>query len=123
MSKYFKPEETKCHCSCGINNVNPLLLIMLDNMREAFGKPIILACACRCPKHNKEVGGKPDSAHISTTNEQCEAADIQCLDSYTRYELVGIAYRLGIKRMEVGKTWIHIDIDRNKPQRVMFLPD
>ncbi len=42
-SKYFSDYETQCHCGCGGNIINPLLLEKLDTMREMIGGPIYLA--------------------------------------------------------------------------------
>lgn len=65
MSKYFSEEETRCHCGCGQNHVNPLLLEKLDAMREMIGGPIYLSCAYRCPAHNAEIpGSAKNSQHV-----------------------------------------------------------
>ena len=64
LSKYFSEAETQCHCGCGKNLVNPLLLEKLDAMREMIGGPIYLSCAYRCPSHNAEVGGVSNSQHV-----------------------------------------------------------
>jgi uncharacterized protein YcbK (DUF882 family) len=72
MSKYFSEAETQCHCGCGQNHVSPLLLEKLDQMREMIGGPVELSCAYRCPSHNAEVGGVPNSQHVMGT-----AADVQ----------------------------------------------
>ena len=64
QSKYFSEAETQCHCGCGGNKVNPLLLEKLDELREMIGGPLELSCAYRCPEHNAEVGGEPNSQHL-----------------------------------------------------------
>jgi len=40
------------------------LLDVLDNIREAINAPITLLCADRCPSHNAEVSGMPNSQHV-----------------------------------------------------------
>lgn len=64
QSKYFCKGETECHCGCGGNKVNPLLLEMLDKLREMIGGPLELSCAYRCAAHNAEVGGVANSQHV-----------------------------------------------------------
>lgn len=64
MSKYFSVYETQCHCGCGQNHVNPILMEKLDALREAIGGPLELSCAYRCPSHNADVGGVPNSQHV-----------------------------------------------------------
>lgn len=75
-SKYFSDEELACHC-CGegADIVSDRLLELLDQLRENIGGPIEISCAYRCPGHNAEVGGVPDSQHVFGT-----AADIQTPD-------------------------------------------
>ena len=64
-SKYFSESETQCHCGCGGNDVNPLLLKKLDELREMVGGPLELSCAYRCEKHNAEIPGSvPNSQHV-----------------------------------------------------------
>ena len=64
MSKYFSVHETQCHCGCGQNHVNPILMEKLDALREAIGGPLELSCAYRCPSHNADVGGVPNSRPV-----------------------------------------------------------
>lgn len=45
---------------------------VLDPLREAYGKPIIVTSGYRCPKLNAIVGSKPSSQHVKG-----EAADIK----------------------------------------------
>ena len=47
----------------------------LEQLRVRLGKPVILSCGYRCPQHNQEVGGVPNSYHtqglaaeVRTTN-------------------------------------------------------
>jgi len=69
MSKYFSEEEMKCHCCGGLpeNGIDPKLYELLDMIRVAVLKPVIVNCAYRCPSHNAEVGGVPNSQHIDGT--------------------------------------------------------
>jgi len=48
-------------------------------------------------------------------------ADISCRDSQTRYELIKLAYKHGITRIGVAKTFIHIGLGTSKlPNNVMW---
>ena len=66
--------------------MNSRLLDVLDAMREAVGGPLSLSCAYRCPSHNAEVGGVPNSQHV----QGC-AADVLLPDGLTIDELAEIA--------------------------------
>lgn len=58
-----------------VSEVQPELLILLERVREAWAKPVIVNCAYRSPKHNAEVGGVPNSYHVKGL-----AADIRPQD-------------------------------------------
>lgn len=65
-SKYFKLEEFKCKCgNCEMpENCPPQSLIdILENIREHFGKAVIINSGYRCPSHNAKVGGAKSSRH------------------------------------------------------------
>lgn len=44
--------------------VRPQLLELLEKIRRAWNAPILVNCAYRSPKHNKEVGGVENSYHV-----------------------------------------------------------
>ena len=66
MSKYFSEAELVCKC-CGKlppEGMDEDLLSILDSIRDKVGSPVKLSCAYRCPKHNQECNGVPNSQHI-----------------------------------------------------------
>ena len=64
--KHFSLSEFKCHCGCGETRIDIRLVKILDEIRDYYGKPLIVTSGVRCPKHNKEVGGSSTSWHQST---------------------------------------------------------
>lgn len=52
-----------CKCGCGTNNVTSELLDLAEACRAILDAPMIVHCACRCKKHNSEVGGVENSYH------------------------------------------------------------
>lgn len=111
MSKYFSKKELACKCGCGKSDISEELLSKLDDLREVFGRPIVLSSACRCVAHNKSSGGSPDSSHMKGL-----AADIRCIDSGTRLILVSQLLKLGFDRVGIAKDFIHVDVDKDKPK-------
>lgn len=73
--KYFERSEFACKCGehCNGFPVEPdaKLLKVLDQIREHFGKPVIVNSGIRCKAHNTAVGGASNSQHLYGT-----AADI-----------------------------------------------
>jgi len=116
LSAHFSEEEFVCHCGCGKVHVDPRLVYLLEKAREVLGRPIIITSGYRCAAHNKAVGGKPVSAHLTG-----EAADIQCVFSAERHDLVRTFLTLGVSRIGIGRGFIHIDVSTTLPQRVMWL--
>lgn len=70
LSKYFTQSEITCKCGCGLANMHQSTLNIADAVREWYGKPIVPTSGCRCPRHNKSVGGSAASYHLPhPTNE------------------------------------------------------
>lgn len=112
MSKYFASSETECHCGCGGNKVNPILMEKLDAMREAIGGPLELSNAYRCPSHNAEVGGVRNSQHVLGNAADVYVpdyfnGDIEKLAWYAEYvgfDGIGIYY---------DDEFVHVDVRDN----------
>lgn len=64
MAKYFDRSEFVCKCCGEEPGIDVRLQNILDAMRERVGRPLELSCAYRCPSHNAEVGGVPNSQHV-----------------------------------------------------------
>lgn len=91
------------------------ILMMLDIVRENFGKPIHITSGFRTPSHNEAVGGVESSSHLKGL-----AVDIACDNSIDRYDLLNCLQDVGFKRIGVAKTFIHVDIDPDKTQNVIW---
>lgn len=64
ISLNFTKNEWKCRCGCGQMIIVPELVTTMQIFRNTIGKPILVHCVNRCPKHNKSVKGTPNSPHI-----------------------------------------------------------
>lgn len=116
MSKYFKEVEfTRCNPSCRMDQMDPAFLALLDEVREAAGIPLVLNCAYRSVAHEKKMGRSGNSAHT-----RGKAVDIRCNTSANRYKIVAAALGCGIRRIGIGKTFVHIDNDDTLPQGVIW---
>ena len=110
-SKYFSEDEMRCHgdgcCDGGAYNVKPRLLELLDQLRENVGGPITATCMYRCPEHNAEVKGVPNSQHVLG-----EAADLACPDWLTMGEFQWYCEQLPFDGIGVytADQFIHVDV-------------
>jgi len=83
LGTYFNRSEFRCkgtNCdgngnNCGFDTVDTTLIMVLEYVRSNLGHPVIVSSGCRCPAHNKAVGGSEKSKHM-----QGRAADIRCPD-------------------------------------------
>jgi uncharacterized protein YcbK (DUF882 family) len=114
--KYFKYKHFDSPDMPGSGElVSDELISMLDVARKKYGKPIIPNSGFRTPKHNAEVGGKVTSSHLKGL-----AVDISCTNSTDRFKLEGILREVGFTRIGMGSTFIHVDIDKEKTQKLLW---
>jgi uncharacterized protein YcbK (DUF882 family) len=62
LSAHFSRKELACRC-CGRMQIEKRLIDALQDLRRRAGVPIVIHAAYRCPAHNREVGGVPNSEH------------------------------------------------------------
>jgi uncharacterized protein YcbK (DUF882 family) len=120
MSTYFSPEEFACKCQraeCdAITQPSDTLLIKLNKIRESVGYALIVNSGIRCRWYNERVGGAGDSAHVTG-----EAADIRVHGSRERFEVVREAARVGITRIGIAKSFVHLDVSATADGEVLWL--
>lgn len=67
VSTHFNRSEFACKgksCGCSFAAVDIELLQILESVRTHFGAPVRINSACRCAKHNADVGGAKHSKHL-----------------------------------------------------------
>lgn len=115
--KYFNYEEFDSPDIQGSGQLmDKELLCMLDLVREKFGKGIFINSGYRTIRHNAKVGGTAKSSHLKGL-----AVDIACNNSVDRFKLLGILREVGFNRIGTAKTFIHIDIDKDKASHVNWV--
>ena len=126
MKEYFRRVkgvaiEFNCRC-CGKNKMNESFLATLTDAREYCRTPFMINSGYRCEKHNKKVGGKPNSTHTVGA-----AADIHCTESRQRALILCGLLEAGFSRIGIAKTFIHVDMadrlegDDKKVEAVFWL--
>jgi len=114
LTENFSKEEFSCPC-CDAECISLEFVATLQTVRTRLGLPIRPTSAYRCQHHNKAVGGVEDSAHTKGL-----ASDIHIPDSTLRYlymrEFMKVFSRIGM-----GVGFIHVDIDPDKPQNLIWM--
>jgi uncharacterized protein YcbK (DUF882 family) len=98
-------------------NLHPDLVAKLTDLEKLAGWQMNITSGYRDPEHNKDVGGVDNSEH---TYDPAEAVDISCHNGSERFAIVTLALKLGFVRIGIGKTFVHLGIAKDKPQRVIW---
>lgn len=110
----FPAYEFACRCGCGkgFADMRSPLLSKLYALRDAYGKPIIVTSAIRCPEHNAKVSNAKNSAHLRGW-----AVDIKFNTMQEGYDLIALIVKLGFRRFGIKYSAhiIHIDDDPSLP--------
>jgi uncharacterized protein YcbK (DUF882 family) len=90
--------------------VDAELLQALLRARQDFGAKIRVTSGCRCPAHNRAVGGAKDSRHM-----QAKAADVQ-IEGIAPGAVADYFESLYPDRYGIGRydTWTHFDVRPEK---------
>ena len=115
-AKYFKESEfRRCEPPCSLQDMDQRTMETLDALRVQAGIPLVLNSAYRSVAHEKKKGRSGNSAHT-----RGKAVDIRCNASVNKMKIVKAALQLGIRRIGVGGTFIHIDTDASLDQDVIW---
>ncbi len=60
---FFTENELKCPC-CGEMKMDIRFMDRMSGLRICVNEPMPVTSGYRCKKHNKAVGGRPNSAHL-----------------------------------------------------------
>lgn len=116
LTSNFSRSEFACKCGCDFDLIDLTFVRRLQFLRNACDFPFPITSGCRCLKHNKKEGGKDDSAHLIG-----KAGDVGYANSHQLYLLLKYAIALGFRRIGIAREFIHLDIDGEKPQEVVWL--
>lgn len=116
--KHFQPSEfdSPDKPGSGFEFMNPEFVRILDIIRSQCNFPFTINSGYRSVDHNVTAGGVEGSAHTHGT-----ACDIHVNSGNERYQLVKYALAYGIKRIGIGSNFVHLDMDFDKPQQVVWL--
>ena len=113
---YFNSEEFDSPDLPGSGeNMKMEFINQLITVRDLYNNPINISSGYRTMKHNKNVGGKSNSAHL-----RGYAADLVVNNSYERLMILRAVILTGFTRVGIANDFIHIDCDPSLPQNVLW---
>lgn len=114
--KHFKIGEFDSPDKVGSGaNMDAEFLLKLDKAREIAGCKFVVNSGYRTQEHNLKVGGRFGSSHKLGL-----AADIAYRGSRERFLIMNAAMQVGINRIGLGTTFIHLDLDKKKDDKVIW---
>lgn len=110
--EYFSRKELACRGS-GECRMSPDFMDLLDNLREAYGRKMIITSGYRSPEYNNLVG----TTGFDGPHTQGIAVDVSVLGR-DAYDLIKAALNLGFMGIGIsqnGKSrFVHLDIMENE---------
>ena len=104
MAKWFKESE--------IVGLDPMLVEGLDQARERAGIPFIIT----------EGRASTQGSHVEHSSHfKGYAVDLRCWTSWDRWKMFTALLETGFRRLGVYDKHIHVDIDPDLPQNVIWV--
>ncbi len=105
--RHFTREEFACR-HCGLNLIARDFVSRLDELRERFGRPLIVTSGYRCREHNAAVS----TTGLNGPHTSGRAADL-AVTRGEAYELMRLAFEMGFTGIGVQQKgqgrFIHLD--------------
>jgi zinc D-Ala-D-Ala carboxypeptidase len=99
------------------SNMDKHFLDLLDQMRDEAGIPFTINSGYRTKEYNATLHeATPNSAHTRGM-----AVDIAAPSGVEKWLIVDAAIKANIRRIGIGKTFIHVDIDGTLPYPSIWL--
>lgn len=96
-------------------NMRASTLVKCDDLREVYGKPLIVASGYRTPERNAQVGGVKNSSHLLGY-----AVDWQNIFDDELIAFLDAAWAAGFRRFGIMNTSVHTDDDPTKTSPVIW---
>ena len=117
LAPSFTVREFRCRDGSDVVMIDESLVVLLQCIREHFGKPITITSGYRTAAHNTAVGGAKSSQHLlgRAADIQVQGVSVEDVAAYAESLLPGWG---GVGRYPVkagrAKGWVHVDTRPNK---------
>lgn len=117
LAPSFTVREFRCRDGSDVVMIDESLVVLLQCIREHFGKPITITSGYRTATHNTAVGGAKSSQHLLGRAADIQVQGVSVEDVAAYAESLMPAWG-GVGRYPVkagrAKGWVHVDTRPNK---------
>lgn len=121
LAPSFTVREFRCRDGSDVVMIDESLVVLLQCIREHFGKPITITSGYRTATHNTAVGGAKSSQHLLGRAADIQVQGVSVEDVAAYAESLMPAWG-GVGRYPVkagrAKGWVHVDTRPNKSRWV-----
>ena len=118
----FKVRELRCRDGSDTVMVDETLTVVLQCIRDHFGKPVTITSGYRTAAHNAAVGGAKSSQHLLGRAADIRVAGVSVEDVAAYAEsLMPDWGGVGRYPVKAGRAtgWVHVDTRQNKRRWVL----
>ena len=113
----FKVRELRCRDGSDTVMVDETLTVVLQCIREHFGKAVTITSGYRTPAHNAKVGGAKSSQHLlgRAADIRVQGVSVEDVAAYTE-SLMPDWGGVGRYPVKAGRAtgWVHVDTRADK---------
>ena len=116
-------KESEFRCKCGKCTEADMSLEFVNKLFEArkISHPVVFnftSCG-RCTEHNRSVGGRPNSDHLTPLGE---GADIITRTDSDRYAIIGACMAVGLRiKIYKDKNIVHVGLGKRNLQKIFMI--
>ena len=100
-----------------VSNINDLVTNVLDNLRDGWGRPIIVTSGYRCNELNVAVGGTCNSQHLKGQAADIVSDDFDAFRGFVRRWCKDNEFDQCIFEHSGNSEWIHISYVEGRNRR------